>query len=81
MTKLNKYQLEAKRLIEEDGIVHINGGTFAEACYDGNSLDELYEQLEMNKTDSRELKEWNLTTEEWCNEIELAIIAKESDLI
>ena len=57
----------------------IEGNTFAAACYDQNSIAEL-EQALKNGPDVTDMKTWNLTADEWRDEIELALQAKKEDL-
>lgn len=49
--------------------------TFAAACYDMNSIDEL-EQALKNGPDTADMNEWGLTESEWREQIELAIAEK-----
>ena len=54
----------------------IESNTFAEACYDMNTLKELKAALTQD-ADESDMKEWNLTEQEWREQIELAIAEKE----
>ena len=56
----------------------IESGTFAEACYEMNSIEELYSMLN-NEADSSDMKEWRITADEWKANIQLAIKELESD--
>ena len=56
----------------------IKSGTFAEACYDMNSISELKEMLNQ-EADSSDLKTWGITAEEWGANITFAIEELESD--
>ena len=56
----------------------IKSGTFAEACYNMNSILELKEMYN-NEADSSDMKQWNITPDEWKENIALAIEELESD--
>lgn len=56
----------------------IETNTFAAACYDQNSIDELEEAL-AGQADATDCENWGLTPEEWRAEIELALAAKRED--
>ena len=59
-------------------MTHIQSNTFAEACYEMNSIEELKEAL-TRKPDTADMKQWNLTEDEYRENIELAIKALEED--
>jgi len=46
---------------------------FAEACFDQNSTDELIDALLQRKADAHDLKDWNLTSEQWREAIAEAL--------
>ena len=56
----------------------IESGSFAEACYNQNSIRELEEAL-ASAPDTVELEAWGLTADEWREQIELALAAKRGD--
>jgi len=56
-------------------MTHITENTFAAACYDQNSVEELQAVL-ANGPDANDMREWNLTADEWTAQIKLAIKAK-----
>lgn len=56
-------------------MTHIAENTFAAACYDQNSARELEAALR-NGPDASDMREWNLTPEEWVKQIKLALRAK-----
>jgi len=56
----------------------INENTFAAACYNQNSVAELREAL-ANGADETDMRDWNLTADEWAAQIELAIAELEAD--
>ncbi len=58
--------------------IHINSNTFAEACYDMNTIEELEEALH-EEADQGDMDAWNLTPEAWREEIELALAALRAD--
>lgn len=49
--------------------------TFAAACYDMNSIASLEAALS-GPADKTDMREWNLTEQEWRDQIELALKAK-----
>lgn len=59
-------------------MTYIQSNTFAEACYEMNSIEELKEAL-TRKPDAADMKQWNLTEGEYRENIELAIKALEED--
>jgi len=56
----------------------IEQNTFAEACYDMNSIAELEVAL-ANEPDETDMKEWNLASDEWREQIEIALNELKSD--
>ncbi len=52
--------------------IAIKDNTFAHACVEQNSIQELKESLN-GKPDQEDMKEWDLTESEWRNQIEQAI--------
>ena len=52
--------------------------TFAAACYDMNSIAEL-EQALIDGPDATDMKEWNLSEEEWCEQVEAALAELKED--
>ena len=59
-------------------MIRIESNTFAEACYDQNSIAELQEAL-AGPADATDCAEWKITPEQWRAEIELALAAKLED--
>lgn len=53
-------------------MVYVEENTFAAACIDQNSLQELCKALE-DGPDERDLREWGLTDNEWLEQVELSI--------
>lgn len=53
----------------------IKENTFAAACYDQNSAEDLKLALK-NGPDTADMAEWKLTADEWKDEIELALVEK-----
>ena len=56
----------------------IESNTFAEACYDQNSIDELEDALK-GDADKTDMENWGVTAEEWREQIELALAEKRAD--
>ena len=56
----------------------IESGSFAEACYNQNSIRELEDAL-ASAPDAVELETWGLTADEWREQIELALAAKRAE--
>lgn len=52
--------------------------TFAEACYDMNSISELEIAL-AGDADATDMNEWGITAEEWRAQIDLALAEKRAD--
>lgn len=52
--------------------------TFAAACYDNNSVQELTDAL-AGPADATDCETWNITPEQWREEIQLALNAKLAD--
>lgn len=57
----------------------IKPNTFAEACYDQNSIAELEEAL-AGQPDVIDMETWRLTAPEWYEQIEIALEEKLKDL-
>jgi hypothetical protein len=77
-TEMNKMETDIK-LSNKYGAyteINIDDNTFAAACYDQKSIEDLIEALSMKRADKSECKNWNLTPTEWRAEIELALKAK-----
>lgn len=62
--------------VYSDGFAHVSLSGFAEACFDGNSQDELIAALEAPEYDRSDCTTWNLSPEEWRTAIEQALAAK-----
>ena len=58
--------------------IHIESGSFAEACYDMNSIEELRESMSADG-DAADMRNWGLTSDEYKDQIALAIAALEAD--
>ena len=56
----------------------IKTNTFAESCYNMNSINELENALTQGP-DEADMEEWNLTAEEWREQVELALTEKRTD--
>ena len=56
----------------------IESNTFAEACYDMNSINDLENALK-GDADETDMKTWGITDEEWREQIELALAEKRAD--
>ena len=57
----------------------IESGTFAEACYEMNTIAELEESFKVG-VDENDLKTWGITAEEWKENITLAIEELKSEM-
>jgi len=55
--------------------MQIQENTFAEACFEMNSITELYAALNAPKDDA-DMKQWNLSELEYFSSIKLALKAK-----
>jgi len=62
---------------EEENVEKVKD--FTEACCNQNSLKELKEAL-AGEADETDMKTWNLTEDQWCEALEVAIIAMENNL-
>ena len=60
--------------------MQIQENTFAEACFDMNSIGELETALK-NPADSAEMKQWGISEIHYFSEIELALRALKESLI
>lgn len=56
----------------------IESGTFAEACFNNNSIAELESAL-AGQPDPTDLATWGITPDEWREQINLALAAKRED--
>lgn len=56
----------------------IQENTFAEACYDQNSIEELEAALNQ-EPDETDMETWGLTADEWREQIEIALAEKKAD--
>lgn len=56
-------------------MIRIEDNTFAAACFDQNSIEELEAAL-AGEPDQTDMATWNLTPAEWRAQIELALAAK-----
>lgn len=59
-------------------MTNIETGTFAEACYDMNTIEELELALTQS-ADKNDMKQWSITEKEWRENIELALTALKED--
>ena len=50
----------------------IESNTFAEACYDTNSIYELRQAL-LSAADENDMESWGLSESEWYSQIQLAL--------
>jgi hypothetical protein len=53
----------------------IESNTFAQACYDMNSIEELEDALK-GDADETDMKTWCICSEEWRDQVELALAEK-----
>lgn len=58
----------------------IKQNTFAAACYDQNSIEDLIDALASMSADKADCKAWGITPTEWRSEIAAALQAKVDDL-
>ena len=56
----------------------IESNTFAEACYNMNSAEELEQGLR-GDADEADMDAWGITAEEWRDQIVVALAAKRAD--
>lgn len=56
----------------------IQPGSFAEACYDSNSISELQQALR-GAPDKTDMKAWGLSESEWRRQIKIALDNKIAD--
>ncbi len=68
--------LSRKKLTSQKRTTEMNiaPGTFAEACFEHNSIIELETAL-TGDADSSEMLYWDITAEEWVNHIKSALAA------
>jgi hypothetical protein len=59
----------------EHNMTTIESNTFAEACFNQNSIEEL-EQALKDGPDATDMQTWGLTADEWREQIELALKAR-----
>lgn len=57
---------------------NIETGSFAESCYDMNSIEELQEALQ-GDADKTDMQTWGIDANEWKSQIEMALKAKLED--
>jgi len=57
----------------------IQENTFAAACYNDNSIEELVAALAMDEADAADCATWGITAAEWRAQIALALNAKIDD--
>ncbi len=60
----------------KSAIDRIEIGSFAEACFDQNSLSELEAALARRSADKGDCEAWDITPGEWRSQIRLALAAK-----
>jgi len=56
----------------------MQSNTFAEACYNTNSMQELIEALN-SPADETSMKDWGLTEDQYFEQVKIAINEKKSD--
>ena len=56
----------------------IESGSFAEACYNQNSIAELESAL-AGQPDANDMAQWGLSADEWREQISTALAAKRED--
>lgn len=56
----------------------VQENTFAEACYNQNSIEELEAAINQDP-DETDMREWDLSGDEWREQIEIAIAALKED--
>ena len=56
----------------------IQAGTFAEACYDMNTREELEDALRVNNSET-DCKTWGITHEQWRENIQVALDEMDED--
>lgn len=61
--------------------IRIESNTFAEACYNQNSLAELEAPHSPADADATDCRTWGITAEQWSEAIELALQARRQDLL
>ena len=61
------------------GITNIRSNTFAAACYDQNSIGDMQTTLALPHADRADMQTWNLTEQEWRQQLELALAVKLSE--
>ena len=57
----------------------IKDNTFAAACYDSNSIEEIRAALAQSKADATDCREWGITPAEWREQLQQALEAKLAD--
>lgn len=60
---------------QEQAMTTIANNTFAAACYDTNTAEELEVALR-GPADENDCKEWGITADQWREQIQLALAAK-----
>lgn len=58
----------------------IENGSFAEACYDSNTIKELIDALAQRGADKTDCKTWGITPTEWRSEIRIGLLNLIADL-
>lgn len=58
----------------------IETNTFAAACYEQNTIEDLKSALERDRADAADCATWQLTDAEWRQQIQLALTQKIQDL-
>jgi len=61
-------------------MTHIESNTFAEACYNQNTIDELKQALN-EEADQSDMLEWKIDASTWHAQIKLALAAKLENLL
>ena len=58
----------------------IEDGSFAAACYNDNTIDDLIDALNESAADKTDCKNWGITPTEWRSQITLSLKAMIEDL-
>lgn len=78
MCDLNETEIQMKNLGNNE-YIEIQDNSFAAACIEQNSMSELLEASD-NTCDPHDMKTWNLTENEWREQIQLAIAYKRQEM-